>query len=189
MCARFGPSEVVRGHSQTVKLIRKEVSHQHTRLFLFFVSLFVSISSSSPLCYPDRKPLLTSRWLCFCLDLRIEFFGGPTIKYGIEIAPLFLLRQCEEGVEGNYLPPSLHYAACFPVSASQVLPPPPHPIPPPPSRSPSMQRQVNMSPPPPKKGERTDQTGKHKCIPTFLMMCTYRQLLAVLLPFVCVCVL
>lgn len=95
--------------------------------------------------------------------------------------------------ETNYLPPSLHYAACFPVSASQVLPPTTptqaRPPPPPPSRSPSMQRQVNMSScEQDKKGERTDQmfqTGKHEFIPSIPIMCTYRQLLAVLLVIVC----
>lgn len=37
----------------------------------------LSVSSSSPLCCPYRAPQLTSRRLCFCLDLWIEFFWGP----------------------------------------------------------------------------------------------------------------
>lgn len=110
----------------------KKKYHINTHaLSFFFFSFFpsrcvapLSVSSSSPLCCPYRKPQLTSRRLCFCLDLWIEFFRAPAIKYGIEIAPLFLLRQGGGVARANCLPPSLHYAACFPVSASQVLPTP-----------------------------------------------------------------
>lgn len=73
-------------HVVAVKLIQKN------RLCLSLSVAPLSVSSSSPLCCPYRMPQLTSRRLCFCLDLWIEFFRGPTIKYGIEIAPLFLLR-------------------------------------------------------------------------------------------------
>lgn len=83
----------------TAKLIQKWVSHKHTRsVFLFHLPL--SLSSSSPLCCPYRKSQLTSPRLCFCLDLWIEFFRRLAIKYGIEIAPLFLLRQ-RRGVWGG----------------------------------------------------------------------------------------
>lgn len=129
--SRGGPHPVNTVRVEAVKLIRKKkkgFTRTHADTHTSFSALHLCVSSSSPLCCPYRKPPLTSRRLCFCLDLRIEFFrGAPAIKYGIEIAPLFLLRQ-GVGVGGrgggtNYLPPSLHYAACFPVSASQVLPP------------------------------------------------------------------
>lgn len=59
------------------------------------------------------------------------FQGGPAIKYGIEIASLFLLRQVGWT---NCLLPSLHYAACFsseritsfPLHLHAPAGPPPH---------------------------------------------------------------
>lgn len=94
---------------------------------------------------PYRTPALTSRRLCFCLDLRMEFFRQPPTPphyqiwnrncslISLEAGCRVLGRRRRKGCAGaNYLPPSLHYAACFPVSASQVLPPP---TPPPPRPS------------------------------------------------------
>lgn len=107
------------------------------------------------------------------------FSGGPTIKYGIEIAPLFLLRQ---GVWGDYLPPSLHYASCFPVSASQVFPPSLH------LRASVIQAHKNKHDklPTEQKLEKKQmlQAGKPEYIPSSLMTGTYSQLLPAF--FVCI---
>lgn len=107
---------------EAVKLIRKKKRNHintHTHTFVFPLS----VCSSSPLCCPYRKPLLTSPRLCFCLDLRIEFFSGPRHQIWNRNCSLISLEAgCGGGGwrRANYLPPSLHYAACFPVSASQV---------------------------------------------------------------------
>lgn len=103
---------------------KKKVSYKHTP---FFWSLSLSVSSCSPLCCPYRKLLLTSRRLCFCLDLRIEFFRGPHHQIWNRNCSFISLEAGRWVVGANYLLPSLHYAACFPVSASQVLPPSPSP--------------------------------------------------------------
>lgn len=112
--SRGGPHPVNTVRVEAVKLIRKKkkgFTRTHADTHTSFSALHLCVSSSSPLCCPYRKPPLTSRRLCFCLDLRIEFFrGAPAIKYGIEIAPLFLLRQ-GVGVGGrgggDKLPPSI----------------------------------------------------------------------------------
>lgn len=103
----------------TAKLIQKWVSHKHTRsVFLFHLPL--SLSSSSPLCCPYRKSQLTSLRLCFCLDLWIEFFRRLAIKYGIEIAPLFLLRQRRGVWGGGSKPPPATTPLCSLFSSERI---------------------------------------------------------------------
>lgn len=52
-----------------------------------------SLFSPCPIMQSREEAGMTSRRLCFCLDLWIEFLQASTIKYGIEIAPLFLMRH------------------------------------------------------------------------------------------------
>lgn len=83
------------------------VSHKHTHLsFLSLSVASLSVSSSSPLCCPDRKPSLTSRRLCFCLDLRIEFFRGPRHQIWNRNCCLISL-EAGRGMDGGKLPSSI----------------------------------------------------------------------------------
>lgn len=68
------------------KLIRYMADPTHTPCL--FISFF-----PCPIMQSREEAGMTSRRLCFCLDLWIEFLQASTIKYGIEIAPLFLLRH------------------------------------------------------------------------------------------------
>lgn len=130
------PCAVVQGHIQTAKLIRKEGSHLLSFLFFFFVSLFVSASSSSPLRYPKRKTPLTSRWLCFCLDLRIEFFRSTPHQIWNRNCSLISLEAVQWGVgggevEGDKLPPSIT-PLCRLFSSERITSSPTPPLPTPP---------------------------------------------------------
>lgn len=118
---------------EAVKLIRKKVSRKHTRLSLSLSVAPLSVFSSSPLRCPDRKPPLTSRRLCFCLDLRIEFFRGPRHQIWNRNCCLISL-EAGQGVEGaNYLPSITPLCSLF--SSERITSfthlPPPHPSLPP----------------------------------------------------------
>lgn len=150
-------------------------------LFLF-VCLFLSLSCllKQPIMLPQKETTTDLPVALFLFGFANRVFQTPPpIKYRIEIAPLFLLRLCGGWGETNYLPPSLHYASCFPVSASQV---PPHP-----STFIQVSKHTETSKHDilyagQKGGKKTMfQPGRHAFIPSILIMCTYRLLLPSLL--------
>lgn len=115
---------------EAVKLIRKKRYHVNTRVSLSLSVAPLSVVSSSPLRCPDRKPPLTSRRLCFCLDLRIEFFRGPRHQIWNRNCCLISL-EAGQGVEGaNYLPSITPLCSLFSSERITSFTPPPPPLPP-----------------------------------------------------------
>lgn len=116
------------------------VSHKHTHLSFLPLSVApLSVSSSSPLCCPYRKPSLTSRRLCFCLDLRIDFFRGPRHQIWNRNCCLISL-EAGRWVDGGKLPSSIT-PLCSLFSSERITSFYPHPHhhhtarpPPPPTR-------------------------------------------------------
>lgn len=118
----------------------------------------------------------------FLFGFANRVFQSPPIKYGIEIAPLFLLRLCR-GVEGDKLPPSIT-PLCRLFSSERIASSPlPHP---------STFIQVSKNTETSKhdrlcaeqKGGKKNlmfQPGRQEFIPSILIMCTYRLLLPSLL--------
>lgn len=83
-----GGSQIQTECVEVVKLIRYMAGPPHIHTHSLFISFF-----PCPIMQSQEEAGMTSRRLCFCLDLWIEFLQASTIKYGIEIAPLFLLRH------------------------------------------------------------------------------------------------
>lgn len=106
------------------KLIQKWVSHKHTRsVFLFHLPLSLL---KQPIMLPLQEVTTDLPAALFLFGFVNRVFQEARHQIWNRNCSLISLEAEERFVGGaNRLPPPLHYAACFPVSASQVLPPKP----------------------------------------------------------------